>query len=59
MKDLIEIKSQFPNFSCGSCFCTLLNAQKQVRIEDVAFRQLLALDHQTLHRGIHKYAERE
>ena len=35
-----------------ACFCALL--RNRPKFEDVAFRQSLDLDHQILHRGIHK-----
>ena len=36
-------------FLVGSCFCA--SVRNKSEFEDVAFRRLLALDHQTLHRG--------
>ena len=42
-------------FPVECCFCAWLGNRS--KFEDIAFRQLLALDHQTLHRGEHWYTE--
>ena len=43
------------NFLVECCFCALI--RNRSKFENIAFRRLLALDHQTLHRGDYWYPE--